>query len=191
VDAQNFAHELRDVVADLRAKGVESIQSESLIKYLDETLPSLGSPATAGDAKLELYKAELQKWVEEHKNAHAHSVELFKSVIQAGQSALRTAFLMNGGASVALLAFAGHLASIDPKRVPLVAPSLTIFVVGVLVAAIASGVTYLGQWFYASERARDRRIGFYLNVAAILLGFGAYVVFAFGMWRGYRLFARF
>jgi hypothetical protein len=89
--------------------------------------------------------------VEEHKNIHAHGVEMFRSVIQAGQNALRSAFLMNGGASVALLAFVGHLSSVAPKKVPMLAPSLATFVGGVLVAALASGVTYLSQWFYAGK----------------------------------------
>jgi len=137
MDAKEFAHELRDTVADLRIKGVESIRSENLIKYLDEELLDLAtSPKASGSASNELYKAELQKWVEEHKNVHAHSVELFRSVILAGQNALRTAFLMNGGAAVALLAFVGHLATTDPHRVPSLAPSLTMFVGGVLVAAL-------------------------------------------------------
>lgn len=165
--------------------------SENLIKYLDEELLDLAtSPKTSGSASSELYKAELQKWVEEHKSAHAHSVEMFRSVILAGQNALRTAFLMNGGAAVALLAFAGHLATTDPHRVPSIATSLTIFVGGVLVAALTSGVTYLSQWFYAGHPGWQKT-GFALNIAAILLGFGAYGVFAFGMWRAYCVFANF
>jgi type IV secretory pathway VirB4 component len=153
MDAKDFAQELRDIVDELKTKGVESISSENLIKYLDEALRDISTSARPSEATIERYKAELQKWVEEHKNIHAQGVEMFRSVIQAGQNALRTAFLMNGGASVALLAFVGHLSSVAPERVSTLAPSLTVFVGGVLVAALASGVTYLSQWFYAGERS--------------------------------------
>jgi hypothetical protein len=191
MDAKDFAQELREIVTDLKTKGVESIGSQNLIKYLDEALRDLSTSARPSETTIERYKAELQKWVEEHKNIHAQGVEMFRSVIQAGNNALRTAFLMNGGASVALLAFVGHLSSVAPERVPTLAPSLAVFVGGVLVAALASGVTYLSQWFYAGEQSWQRKTGFALNIAAILLGLGAYGVFGFGMWRAYRVFASF
>jgi len=61
----------------------------------------------------------------------------------------------------------------------------------VLVAALASGVTYLSQWFYAGEPSWQKKTGFALNIAAILFGLGAYGVFGLGMWRAYRVFASF
>ena len=191
MDAKDFAQELRDIVDDLKTKGVESIRSENLIKYLDEALRDLNTSARPSEATIERYKAELQKWVEEHKYIHAQGVEMFRSVIQAGQNALRTAFLMNGGASIALLAFIGHLSSVAPTKVSTLAPSLTVFVGGVLVAALASGVTYLSQWCYAGDPSWQKKTGFALNIAAILIGLGAYGVFAFGVWRAYHVFASF
>jgi hypothetical protein len=191
MDAKDFAHELRDLVADLRIQGVEAVRSENLIKYLDEALPEMAEPPPTSSARDDLYRAELQKWIEEHKHYHAESIELFKSVIQAGQNALRSAFLMNGGASVALLAFIGHLASIElSEKVSELAPSLATFVFGVLAAGLASAVTYLSQWFYAGRPAL-RRTAFALNVAAIVVGLGAYGAFAYGVCRAYRVFADF
>lgn len=191
MDAKEFAQQLRNIVADLKAtKGVESIGTDNLIKYLDESLRDLStSAARPTEGTIERYKAELQRWVEEHKNVHAHRLESFRSVIQAGQNALRTAFLMNGGAAVALLAFAGHLATTDTDRVPSIAPSLMVFVGGVLVSALASGVTYISQWLYAGDRPWHQRAGGVFNAVAILLGLGAYGVFALGMWYGYRFLA--
>lgn len=191
MDAKDFAQELREIVADLKTKGVDSIRSESLIKYLDEAVRDLSTSARPSEITIAHYKAELQKWVEEHKNIHAQGIEMFRSVIQAGQNALRTAFLMNGGASVALLAYVGHLSSVAPERVPMLAPSLATFVSGVLIAALASGITYLSQWFYAGEPSWQQKTGFVLNIAAILLGLGAYGVFGFGMWLAYHVFASF
>ena len=61
---------------------------------------------------------EMQKWKAQHKNQLAQynaeraaelsfDIEMFKSVIIAGQAALKSAILINGGATVALLAFIG------------------------------------------------------------------------------------
>jgi hypothetical protein len=194
MDAKDFANEMRTLVDDLKTKGIDSIKSENLIKYLDERLRdfSAPTPVQSSEATHERYKADLQRWVEEHKNIHAYGLETFRSVIQAGQNALRTAFIMNGGAAVALLAFIGHLSSVAPERVSSLAPSLAAFVIGVLIAALASGTTYLSQWFFAHAFNRENRpwlktMGFILNFAAILFGLGAYVVFAYGMWLAYHV----
>jgi hypothetical protein len=88
----------------------------------------------------------------------------------------------------ALFATTGHAA---PEKVPTLAATLTVFVGGVLVAALASGATYLSQWFYANEASWTRKTGFVLNILAIVLGLGAYGVFAFGTWCACRVFASF
>jgi hypothetical protein len=71
------------------------------------------------------------------------------------------------------------------------AARLAVFVVGVLAAALASGVTYLSQWSYAGEPSWQKRTGLALNIAAILVGLSAYGVFAFGVWQAYRVFLGF
>ena len=65
----------------------------------------------------------------------------------AGQSALRAAILVNGGAAAALLAFIGHVATAPVGRYQAGAatPALLCFVGGVLAAAMAAGSTYLVQ----------------------------------------------
>ena len=188
MEASKFAKELRQTIEQLKADGIDEIKSENLIMYLSDAAKDLGS-TDAMD--MELYKAKLQKWVEEHKSSHAHSVEMFRSVIAAGQNALRTSFLMNGGSSVAMLAFIGHLATNAPSKVQLFASSLTIFVVGVLIAAVASGITYLSQWFYAGNKTWKEKTGFVLNIVAIILGVGSYVVFAYGISEAYDVFNNF
>lgn len=187
--AVDFALELKGTVEKLKSDGVNEIKSENLIQYLAKASKDLASEESM-DA--ELHKANLQKWIEDVKCAHAHSIEMFKSVITAGQNALRTSFLMNGGASVATLAFIGHIATSDaPSRVQLFVPSLTMFGFGVLIAALASGGTYLSQWFYASERSWAVRIGFWLNIGTIILGIAAYVVFGFGVMNAANVFLAF
>ncbi|MFA7585631.1 MAG: hypothetical protein WCY11_05455 [Novosphingobium sp.] len=188
MEAKNFVQDLRRNVEQLKAEGVEQIEVVNLLDYLESAERDLTSTEVLD---VELYKAKLQTWVEDHKRSHNQSVEMFRSVITAGQNALRTAFLMNGGSAVAVLAFIGHLATNAESKVPLFAPSLAIFVTGVLVAAVASGVTYLSQWFYAADKAWAEKTGFVLNIAAIVLGISSYVVFAFGISEAYGVLAKF
>jgi hypothetical protein len=185
--ATDFARKLKEDIEQAKAQGVEKIRSENLISYLSEMEKNLESQS---EADIEIHRANLQKWIEDHKNAHAHSVEMFRSVIAAGQNALRTSFLMNGGASVAILAFIGHLAATSSDNITLFSSVLSIFVIGVLVSAVASGTTYLSQWFYASGD-KYHKTGFGLNIVAIILGLGSYGVFAWGIYEAQNAFTNF
>ena len=122
-------------------------------------------------------------------DAHSQEVEMFRSVITAGQNALRSVFLMNGAAAVAILTFIGNLANNDPQRIPSLAPSLTVFVSGVLLVTVASGATYLSQWFYAHPPKWSRYTGFTLNALAIVLAIASYCAFAWGIHDAYTVFA--
>ncbi|MCF6110807.1 hypothetical protein [Mesorhizobium muleiense] len=116
------------------------------------------------------HKAQLSAWIEGQKSQHNFDLEMFKSVIAAGQGAIRTIFAMNSGAAVALLAFTGHLAQFRPDQVPTFAWTLLRFTAGAFLAGLISGTTYLSQWFFAGEKEPYRNAGFWLNIAAIALG---------------------
>ena len=83
-------------------------------------------------------------------------VEMFRSVIAAGQNAMRSATLINGGAGVALLAFIGHVwdKALTPNIVRGLTWSLLLFMSGVLTSAMAGGTTYVCQALYAREWER-------------------------------------
>jgi len=117
------------------------------------------------------------------------ALEQFKSVTTVGQSALKSMFLVNGGAAVAVLAFAGHLAtSAGARAVQTLAFPLACFVVGLLLVTIASGLTYLAQRAYATKQ---RQRGNRLNVAIIVIGTFSVVAFATGSWFAYAAVATF
>lgn len=127
-------------------------------------------------------------------------LEMFKSVLETGKTALTTAILVNGGASVALLAF---LANVSVKtemvaRVPALAGALMWFVFGVLSAACATGMTYLTQSAYAKTlySVGDQRsiglvsrllgrIGKPITVALVV---ATYLMFAIGSYAAYLSF---
>lgn len=182
MSAKDFALQLKKTIEDIKANGTAAIYCDNLIAYLNGVAQSPSVAVTP--AELEQYKAQLQLEVEKHKNANASSLEMFKSVITAGQHAMRSSFLLNGGAAVALLALIGHLTEKQPDKVAVFADTLLPFVIGVFTIAFTSGVTYLSQWFYgAADRGWKDKTGSCLNLVAIVLGLSSYCFFLWGMCR--------
>jgi hypothetical protein len=105
--------------------------------------------------------------------------ELFKSVIQSGHAALKSLFLLNGGAAVAVLALVGHLSTsaIAAAQVNRFAIPLSSFAVGLTFAAAASGLTYLVQRAFAG---RKKRLGERLNNITVWLSIGSIIAFVVG-----------
>jgi hypothetical protein len=129
--------------------------------------------------ELERYKAELAIQLMER-------TEHFKSVILAGQSALKSAILINGGAVVALLTT--WKAESSPTLLKLLAAPLLWFVAGVGLDAIATGATYLSQLCYAlcgDARGKLFYTGVILHCLAASLVGASYVTFAYGTWLVY------
>jgi len=107
-------------------------------------------------------------------------LEHYKTVNASGDVALKSAILINGGAAVALLAFLGNISKEDAlsravtQQIPL--PMLC-FSVGVLFAAIATGMKYL-----AMRNAGDGescRFKVYNNISISLVAL-SYAGFLFG-----------
>jgi len=159
---------------------------------------------------------------QEHKAALAEyaadsqrSLESVRAANISGAEALKAATLINGGAAVAILAFIGHLASINAKP-PVVmdfAKPLRSFVVGALLGVVASGVTYLAHMFYIGSLTREfqskearrednetlavskhkasvrwGRIGRVVNLVVMALVAASLFSFAYGCYIAYRAF---
>ncbi|MES1950513.1 hypothetical protein S4A8_06628 [Salinisphaera sp. S4-8] len=189
MSVENFATQLRATIQRIESQGTDVIACRDLIHYLDDVIQS--PPGDLDAARLAQYEAELQQYIEHTKSQNAAQLEMFRSVISSGQNAIRTSFLLNGGAAVALLAFLGHLATSKPNFVALFADVLLPFSIGVLAIAIVSGFTYLSQWFYNSERAWSVKVGFGLNITSIVLGLSSYGAFVWGMVSAAEAFQKF
>ncbi|MFC1588714.1 hypothetical protein ACFL3P_00410 [Pseudomonadota bacterium] len=189
MSTREFAAQLKETIQGIKNDGTAAIYCDNLIAYLEDVEKSPSQAPT--EVELEKYKADLQLHIEQNKNSHASQIEMFRSIITSGQNAIRSSFLMNGGASVALLAFIGHLAEIKPDMVASFTGVLMPFVLGVLAMTMTSGFTYLSQWLYNSENTTVQKWGFKLNVACICLGISSYVCFMWGMWCAYYAFTNF
>ncbi len=177
---------MKVMIEGIKSKGTAAIYCDDLIAYLNEVQNSSAPEPTA--IEIEKYKADLQNWIEANKHTHEAQLELFRSVITAGQSAINSSFLLNGGATVALLAFIGHLAQFKPGKVAEFGACLLPFAFGVLAIVVTSGLTYLSQWLYASPRPLARKAGFVINMLCIVLGLASYGFFAWGLFTTYRAF---
>jgi hypothetical protein len=189
MSAKEFASQLKQTIQDIKAKGAAAVDCDNLIAYLDEVVASPSVVVTP--AELEHYKAQLQIEIEQSRGQHASDLEMFRSVITAGQNAIRSSFLLNGGAAVAVLAFISKLTESQTDKVSLFSESLLPFVAGVFAISFSSGLTYLSQWFYATDDGWKIRTGFWLNIAAILVGLSSFGLFIWGMCRAYAGFQSF
>lgn len=183
-----FATQLLTSVKEVKVSS-ESINCDNLILYLEKVIGT--EPGDISPDQIENLKAQLQLMVEREKSNHASDLEMFRTVIQSGQNAVKTALLMNGGASVSLLAFIGKLTEEQHARIPAFTNALAIFVCGVFAIVASSGATYMSQWFYAEPENWKQRTGLSFNVLAILLGLVSYVFFVWGMRSAYVAFLAF
>lgn len=186
MSTKQFATQMKATIEDIKANGTAAIHCDDLIAYLTEVQNT--PEAEPSPIQIEKYKADLQNWIETNKLDHEGRLELFRSVITSGQSAIKSSFLLNGGAAVAMLAFIGHIAQFNPGKVPVFSACLLPFAYGVLAIAITSGLTYLSQWLYASTRPWARKVGFGFNMLCILFGFSSYGFFIWGLLDTYRSF---
>lgn len=84
----------------------------------------------------------------EHDRSDRTTAALFPAVANFAVEALKAAALVNGGSAAAMLAFIGtgrQPVTLDTIR------GLELFVTGLLIAAVATAVSYLAQFFYLRE----------------------------------------
>jgi hypothetical protein len=140
-------------------------------------------------------------------DTHEHEMEVckiknqraavfYQQVNMQGQAAMKSALLINGGASVAMLAFIGTAMNNDTNKILLLKLcfSMAVFIAGVLAVAVASGVTYLGGLAVSSENDTDQsdkktlKLWPILNTIAIILVVIGYILFFAGSLNAYCAF---
>ncbi len=123
----------------------------------------------------------------ESKRAADADLEMLRSVISHSVEAYKAGLLINGGAAVALLALVGHSLSAraESRFTDGLAGPLLWFVVGVMLAAITSGVAYLTQRLYQMRWIKSAGAS---NLVAVLLMLASYAAFLVGCIGAYRVF---
>ncbi len=184
---------IKSDLTQLLSRGVEFVHIRSLLAAVAQQETSAPQVSQWADLETKTRIANADR-------RSATDLEVFKSVLDTGKTALTTVILVNGGASVALLAF---LANISVRtelasRVPAIAGALMWFVFGVLSAACSTGVTYLTQSAYAqahyaannsqSVGRASRLLGLIGNPISITLVVISYAMFAVGSYTAYSSF---
>lgn len=136
--------------------------------------------------EMERWRADWESKLEGYKADRALHQEMMKVTCAAGQGALKATVIINGGASVALLAFIGNTwKNNNGDSIAGLAFALLFYVIAVLCGAVAAGTTYLSQFAWGYEKAKTALI---VNLFTVLIGVGSYVLFALGTWHAYHVF---
>jgi hypothetical protein len=111
-------------------------------------------------------------------NEEAH-LEQFKSLMQVSVLALRSAMIINGGAALALLTFLGNLKE-NTGMLQFIC-ALKFYIVGVALAALATGISYLAQYRYLQELKNDSandkgQYITYITIALVFISYAAFIV---------------
>jgi hypothetical protein len=183
--ASDVLKEIREALAPIKEQGQSTFSIHAMEKYLKlfekDVETDTYYKSQDHEARLAQFKAENDRNIAHAHSETAHSVEMFKSVISSGQSALKSSMIINGGAAAALLAFTGKIWETSTSE--LVANSLSssifIFCLGVLFAAVATGTTYLTQFSFASGWIKLGHSINTFNIIVLLLSYSAFCVGAF------------
>jgi hypothetical protein len=154
--ASELIETILKAVEQIKSQGNSTIPVAGLERYLSDMQESLrangGQSNHDPEHARELAKRQWESTLEQYKYRAAESLEMFKAVIEAGQTAIKSAFIINGGASIALLTFVGNLMTKEgiQSRLDLsgFGQALLVFVVGVGVAGAANTLRYLSQASY-------------------------------------------
>lgn len=202
---------MRQDINEAKNKGLENFTIDQLFAWVDlveislkeldtgqhEETPQQAQERIKRDNE---YKVSMTKWIEKVKHINASNLEgikfhqagqleVFKGAMRFAEIALKGAVLINGGAAVAFLAFIGTLwtgSNENPESLLKLTGPLMLFVWGVFLGAISSGIAYLTQICYAEG---SQKLGNVLRVFAVLSVFGTYVCFFMGASEASEIFS--
>lgn len=207
----SFINDLREAIGHAKAYGQDSISIKKLDSYIEEVEKIAKISKEQSEAEEKEMREEAQKHFEnELKIAQLQSdasLEMFKSVVEAGLNALKSAIIINGGAAVALLAFIGGIiktTSENQASISCIGQALLIFTIGVGLAGTATGLRYMTQWCYHDamdkmyknktseiKKFLSGKIGNYLNIFTVLIVIASFIAFFFGGWKSYTALTKF
>jgi len=178
MEAKEVVNSIRLALTKLEEAGQQTVS----VPALREDLEKVESNATLS---IELQKLQHESNLAHYKATSDLALEMFRSVMGFAQSALKTIILVNGGAAVAVLAFIGNIWAkpLEVNIAEALVKSEAWFASGVLLGAVATGFSYLAQYFYERKTFNKSAIAF--HIATVVLVIGAYVLFGLGVYSIY------
>ena len=193
MEIEELIQQIREDVKAVREKGQHVIDATALDTYLAELEETASltkeERARAHESQIEDFRATHQSNLAHYSAQNQAALEMLRTVVAVGQSALRSPMLINGGAAVAILGFLSNAwAKGTPSAVLRTLPNaLLLFTAGVLVAALASGFAYLSQQAFTSGRERAGKRVRALVIALVVV---SYLLFSCGAWEAYVAFIK-
>lgn len=151
-----FIEQIENDLNNLKENGHREIDIDKLLAYMNDNKDR--ALEISEDQKQYEYQKQLEKDKFRHQlkmfdltNLSQNGFEMFKSVLETAQTALRSVIIMNGGAAVALLAFIGNVwnSQMSKDVVGFLIWSIASFAVGTFFCAAGAGFRYLSQDKYA------------------------------------------
>ena len=142
---------VKEYIQQEKNKGNTSISIEEIEKRLDREDKVI--PIEIAKLEMEHQRKTLIKQLAEQ-NILENQLENFKSTVSTGQNALKYAIIINGGATVAFIAFLNeHLAQINNSNellliMPYLIWALISFGIGTVSAGLGVGCSYFAQYGY-------------------------------------------
>lgn len=185
MNAKMFASQLRVQIQEIKNKGSDSVSCDALINYLISI--ENGPAGEISTYDLEMMKSALRDKNEADNRAHQSKLEGFRTVIQMGQNAIKTGFILHGGAVIALIALVGHLFQQERtmKYVPQLAGCIMPFAIGVFLVALVSGLAYVCQSFYEEPDLASHEVARRLNNSCLIIGLICLAAFVWGVTKTY------
>lgn len=179
--------ELRHAINDVEKKGSSIVTTNQLSVALEvlEHEISLAEPER-NHSSIEF---DQNLTIEKFKAENINALEAYKLINENGRLALRSLFLLNGGAAVAMAAFIGNASQNTVMNLFTLSAALLFFSVGVLIATIAHGTNFICSFLYG-EYSNKKLVfaGHAVNLTTVGLVISGYVVFVFGLYRATQSF---
>ena len=177
METADLINDLKIALANIKNQGGETILISKLDTYLSEmeTIYNEEKSQTIQNSErievIRKFEHDMKVWEVNAPLENANNLKMFESVIEAGQTALKSATLINGGAAVSLLAFLGNLLTKEPPNgttfpIQAISQAMLIFFMGVGLSGVATATRYLSQ---AAFHGKDLCQGKFFEWAAILL----------------------
>lgn len=190
MDAKIALVDLLEKVEELESAGTLQVDTGALTKLLKDWNKQIAASTEVSDIQRQ---HQLELWKVQSTTDTAHSVEMFKAVLESGQTALKSATIINGGAAAALLALLAEALKGGPSSatagfLSTLGLGWFSFMLGLGSAGLATASRYVSQALYSeSLRRREttpdsqfRRYGGIGRNAAIFFGVASFATFFIG-----------
>ncbi|MDP1684315.1 hypothetical protein [Hydrogenophaga sp.] len=189
MNGKQLLSDLRGALEGIKNSNQSSIQIDALSQYLDKWEAAAENTVKETDAAR---AQRLDEWKTQLAVSSAEWLEMFKAVIEAGMTALKSSIVINGGAAATLLALlADGLRANGSGHLGLMLTPLgwawMCFMCGLGCAGTATGTRYISQALYAEafhlkESRSDAffRRGNWARNTSAFLGFCSFLLFFIG-----------